>query len=84
MLIHSGLIAFVSMLATMVMLAKKQYENAFTRLCVTLFYLTLAIEPMIPIEAARVLNRWFWLLVLGVEVLWFVVTRLLKWRGRGR
>lgn len=84
MLIHSGLIAFVSMLATMVMLAKKQYENAFTRFCVTLFYLALAIEPMIPIEFARVLNRWFWLLVLGVEVLWFVVTRLLKWRGRGR
>jgi len=78
MLIPSGLIAFVSLLATLVMLAKKHYENAFTRACVTIFYLLLTLLP-IPIDMARELNRWFWFLVLGVEVLWWGVTRLLKW-----
>jgi hypothetical protein len=84
MLIPSGLVALVSLLATVVMAMKRQWENAFTRLCVTLFYLSLMLMPLIPIEVARELNRWFWVLVLGVEVLWFMVTRLLKWRGRGR
>lgn len=82
MLIPSGLISVVSLLATLVMLAKKQYENAFTRGCVTVFYVALTLAPWIPIEIARELNRWFWVLVLGVEVLWWCVTRLLKWWRR--
>jgi len=69
----------VSLLATLVMVAKRQYENAFTRLCVTLFYLWLTIMPDVPIEMARVLGRWFWILVLAVEILWWVVTKSLRW-----
>ena len=79
MLIPSSLIAVISLLATLVMLAKKQYENVFTRACVTAFYLSLALMPAIPIETARELNRWFWMLVLGMEVWWWVVTTFLRW-----
>jgi hypothetical protein len=82
--LHDGLVALVSMLATLVMVKKRQWENAFTRLCVTLFYLLLTAMPFLPIEVARIMNRWFWVLVFGVEILWFVTTRFLKWRGRGR
>jgi hypothetical protein len=82
MLIPSITIAVISLLASLVMLEKRQWDNAFTRFCVTLFYLTLAVDQAIAIETARELNRWFWVLVLGVEVLWWVVTKILR-RGRG-
>ena len=83
MLIPSITIAVISLLASLVMLEKRQWDNAFTRFCVTLFYLALAVDQAIAIETARELNRWFWVLVFGVEVLWWVVTKILR-RGRGR
>jgi len=76
-LIPPELVAFISLLATLIVLVRKQYENFFTRLCVTLFYATLALTP-IDIEVARELNRWFWILVLGVEVVWWIAMTL--WR----
>lgn len=79
MLIPSGLIFIVAFLATITALSKRQYDNAFTRFCVTLFYFSLTIYPTIPIETTRELNRWFWILVLGVEVIWYCLTKLIKW-----
>jgi len=81
MLIPSGVIAFISILATAVMLLKRHYENAFTRFCVSLFYLALTFMP-VDIEVARILNRWFWVLVLGTEVFWWCVMAFIKWRSK--
>ena len=81
MLIPPEVVAIVSILATLAMLAKGHYENAFTRLCVSLFYLALVFLP-VEIETARILNRWFWVLVLGTEVLWWCVMALIKWRRK--
>ena len=84
MLISSGFLAAISFVATFVMAVQRKYENAFTRLCVAIFYLALTIQPSIPIETARILNRWFWVLVLGVEVVWWIVITIIKWRKEKR
>lgn len=76
-LIPSLLVAIISLLSALVMLVKRQYDNAFTRFCVTVFYLVLTFLP-VPIEVARELNRWFWILVLGVEVVWWAVAEIGK------
>jgi hypothetical protein len=78
MLIHAGWIALAALLATLVSLAKRQGENAFTRAFVTVFYFVLAVAD-VPIEMARELNRWFWLLLLSVEVIFWSVTTWLRW-----
>jgi hypothetical protein len=80
MLIHAGWIALAALLATLVSLAKRQGENAFTRAFVTVFYFVLAVAD-VPIELARELNRWFWLLLLSVEVLFWCLTTWLRWRS---
>lgn len=80
MLIPAGMVAFVSICATLVMLAQRHYADAFTRLCVSVFYLALAVLP-VQIEVARELNRWFWVLVLGMEVFWWGAMWVIKrWR----
>lgn len=71
MLIPASVIAVLSVMATIVMLLKRHYESAFTRFCVMVFYIALALTPM-DIELARVTNRWLWALVLGVESLWWI------------
>lgn len=80
MLIPAGVVAFVSICATLVMLAQRNFADAFTRSCVSVFYLVLAVLP-VQIEVARELNRWFWVLVLGMEVFWWGAMVVIKrWR----
>lgn len=78
MLIPTSILSVLALLATLAMIAKRQYEHAFTRACVVIFYLSLTIMPDIPIETARSLSRWFWSLLLGIEVLGW----LLMWCWR--
>lgn len=83
MLIPPYLISIVSFGAMLVMMAKKQHEHALTRFFVTAFYIFLTVFPETQVELARILNRWFWFLVFGVEVLSWGVMKLVR-RKRDR
>jgi hypothetical protein len=76
MLIPPWLISLTSFLAMLVMVFKKQHEHALTRFFVTAFYVFLWLYPETQVDTARVLNRWFWFLVFGIEVISWGVMRL--------
>ena len=79
LLIAPSLLALFALFAAAVKVAEKQYEHAFTRGLVAVFYFVIAIVSL-QIEMSRLLARWFWLLLFGVEILSWCVMQL--WRRK--
>jgi hypothetical protein len=72
-LIPEWLLALTFFLAAASMAFRKRWEHVFTRLVIAGFYLFLAINPNLEIEIARLLARWFNLLLAIVEIVSFVI-----------
>jgi asparagine N-glycosylation enzyme membrane subunit Stt3 len=81
MLISPYFLFAAFLLATLAKLSKREYEHAFTRFLMTVFYFALAIQPDMPMELSRMYSRWFLSLLAGVEVLSYAL-RLLSRKGR--
>lgn len=73
------IVSCVQAAAMTVKIIRKQYDDAFTRAVVSLFYLVLFVHP-VQIELARFLARWVWVLVGGVEVMTWICSLIIKWR----
>ena len=83
LLIPAGLLAIIFLVATIIKFVKHEYEHALTRMLLMTFYGLLALMPSIEMSTARMLARYFILLLGVIEILsWLVITILRMRKGR--
>jgi len=72
-LIPSWLLVIVFAAAAAVKIRAKQYEHAFVRIIIFLFYLYIECSPGVPIEVTRSVSRYLWFLLATIEVFSYFV-----------
>ena len=74
-LVPSWLLVVMFACAAAVKIRTRQYEHAFVRIIILLFYLYVEYFHDVPIEVTRSVSRYLWFLLAAIEVIsYFVIT----------
>ena len=73
LLIPDWVLALAFLFSAIAMLYRRKWEHALTRLLIASFYFYLFSHTATPVEIARLLARWFFLLLAIVEIVSFFI-----------
>ena len=77
-MIPSWIIAILFLLSAAQFAHRGFYEQAFVRLAVAALYLLFTATPTMPLQQSKELSRYFWGLLAGTEVIFFLSYKFIK------